>query len=427
MKKKLKDNDFELLSLEEIDVELGGDIAERFSRQHRKDDESLDAQEERGLIWTGLNAFGLALGVNAGKAARERFVASMNSGQKSLVIPFASMNAQGKSARATLGGGCFWRMEAAYQTVPGILKLTSGYAGGDVPNPTYEQVSSGRTGHAQVVQIEFDPDKISYEQIIELFWKAHDPTTLNRQGSDLGTQYRSIILYENEAEEATAQKSKSAAQAHFKDPIVTEIVRLKAFYQSERFAKACQRYLRTVVRILISEGPPRLVPCGPSELSTLDAESVESLARAWCFMDRGAFLRALQAFAKLWTDDKAFSHRPSHIQHTLILQAYASACGAKNQHSAASQWLAKRNLLKLPDKSQSGSRTRKSLSDLERESESRAAREGQLDRIRKQTERLTAPERVKKLRSKFKLSKPVKKWTNPTNPASSPSRTLPSM
>jgi peptide-methionine (S)-S-oxide reductase len=153
----------------------------------------------------------------------------------SLVVAFASMNAQEKSARALLGGGCFWCVEAVYQTVPGILSVTSGYAGGHVPNPTYEQVCTGRTGHAEVVQIEFDPNKISYEQIIGLFWKAHDPTTLNRQGPDTGTQYRSIILYENEAQKAAAEKSKSAAQADFKDPIVTEIVPLQVFYPAERY------------------------------------------------------------------------------------------------------------------------------------------------------------------------------------------------
>jgi peptide-methionine (S)-S-oxide reductase len=153
----------------------------------------------------------------------------------SLVVAFASMKAEEKSARATLGGGCFWCVEAVYQTVPGILSVTSGYAGGDAPNPTYEQVCTGRTGHAEVVQIEFDPNKISYEQIIDLFWKAHDPTTLNRQGPDTGTQYRSIILYENEAQKVAADKSKSAAQAQFKDPIVTEIVPLQAFYPAEQY------------------------------------------------------------------------------------------------------------------------------------------------------------------------------------------------
>ena len=104
-----------------------------------------------------------------------------------------------------------------------------------MPNPTYEQVCTGRTGHAEVVQIEFEIDKISYEQIIDLFWKAHDPTTLNRQGGDTGTQYRSIILYENEAQRAIAERSKSAAQALFKDPIVTEIEPLKAFYRAEKY------------------------------------------------------------------------------------------------------------------------------------------------------------------------------------------------
>ncbi len=145
------------------------------------------------------------------------------------------MNAEGKSAQATLGGGCFWCVEAVYQTVPGIGRVISGYAGGQAPNPTYEQVCTGRTGHAEVVQVEFDPDKISYEQIIDLFWKAHDPTTLNRQGGDVGTQYRSIILYEDEAQKAAAERSKSAAQAHFKDPIVTEIEPLKVFYPAEKY------------------------------------------------------------------------------------------------------------------------------------------------------------------------------------------------
>ncbi|MGA7881960.1 MAG: peptide-methionine (S)-S-oxide reductase MsrA [Terrimicrobiaceae bacterium] len=146
------------------------------------------------------------------------------------------MNAEEKKTnRALVGGGCFWCVEAVYQTVPGILSATSGYAGGKVPNPTYEQVCTGRTGHAEVVQIEFDPAKISYEQVIDLFWKAHDPTTLNRQGADVGTQYRSIILYENEVQRAAAEKSKAAAQAQFKNPIVTEIVPLQVFYPAETY------------------------------------------------------------------------------------------------------------------------------------------------------------------------------------------------
>lgn len=138
-----------------------------------------------------------------------------------------------KQETATLGGGCFWCVEAVYQGVPGIESVTSGYAGGGVENPTYEQVCTGRTGHAEVVQIAYDPAQITYEKILELFWKAHDPTTLNRQGADTGTQYRSIILYKSEAEKNAAEKSRAAAQAQFKDPIVTEIVPLTAFYPAE--------------------------------------------------------------------------------------------------------------------------------------------------------------------------------------------------
>lgn len=139
------------------------------------------------------------------------------------------------SEQATVGGGCFWCVEAVYQTVPGIQGVVSGYAGGQVPDPTYEQVCTGRTGHAEVVQITFDPAVISYDKVIDLFWKAHDPTTLNRQGADSGTQYRSIVLYRNEAEKAAAEASKAAAQADFKDPIVTEIVPLTTFYPAEKY------------------------------------------------------------------------------------------------------------------------------------------------------------------------------------------------
>ena len=116
-----------------------------------------------------------------------------------------------KPTAPLVGGGCFWCVEAVYQTVPGILSATSGYAGGKVPNPTYEQVCTGRTGHAEVVQIEFDPARISYEQVIDLFWKAHDPTTLNRQGADVGTQYRSIILYENEPSKRPPRRNRSGS------------------------------------------------------------------------------------------------------------------------------------------------------------------------------------------------------------------------
>jgi peptide-methionine (S)-S-oxide reductase len=136
---------------------------------------------------------------------------------------------------ATFGGGCFWCMEAFFQRIPGVRSVSSGYAGGHTENPTYKQVCTGATGHAEVIQIEFDPLKTSYEHLLMFFWEAHDPTTLNRQGADEGTQYRSIILYQNEAQQLTAEKSKAEAAKKFSRPIVTEIVPLKKFYKAEGY------------------------------------------------------------------------------------------------------------------------------------------------------------------------------------------------
>lgn len=136
---------------------------------------------------------------------------------------------------ADLGGGCFWCMEAVFQRIPGVKSVASGYAGGHVANPTYEQVCTDTTGHAEVVQIEFDPAKISFGKLLDYFWEFHDPTTLNRQGNDVGTQYRSIILYNSPAQKAAAEKSKAEAQKKFKDPIVTEIVPLTKFYKAEAY------------------------------------------------------------------------------------------------------------------------------------------------------------------------------------------------
>lgn len=126
-------------------------------------------------------------------------------------------------------------MEAEFQRIPGVKFVTSGFAGGHTENPTYEQVCAGDTGHAEVTRIEFDPQKISYEKLLKYFWDAHDPTTLNRQGNDEGTQYRSIILYTNEAQKEAAIKSKAEAQKTFKDPIVTEIVPFTKFYKAENY------------------------------------------------------------------------------------------------------------------------------------------------------------------------------------------------
>ena len=136
---------------------------------------------------------------------------------------------------ATFGGGCFWCTEAEFQKLPGIKSIVSGYSGGTVEDPTYEQVCGGRTGHAEVIQVEYDPTKVSYERLLQAFWIAHDPTTLNRQGADEGTQYRSIILYRTDAEKAAAEKSKAEAQKNFRSPIVTQIVPFKKFYPAEDY------------------------------------------------------------------------------------------------------------------------------------------------------------------------------------------------
>lgn len=136
---------------------------------------------------------------------------------------------------ATLAMGCFWCTEAVYQQLKGITKITSGYAGGTVPDPTYEQVSSGQTGHAEAAQIEFNPNEISFEEILFIFWRIHDPTSLNRQGNDAGTQYRSVIFYQDDAQKEIAEKTKQEAQKLYKDPIVTEIVPFTTFYPAEDY------------------------------------------------------------------------------------------------------------------------------------------------------------------------------------------------
>lgn len=137
--------------------------------------------------------------------------------------------------RITFGGGCFWCIEAVFQRLKGVTSVASGYAGGKVENPTYKQVCTGETGHAEVVQIEFQPAVISYAKLMEVFWAAHDPTTLNRQGADVGTQYRSVVFYENALQKEIAEKSKAAAQKDFMAPIVTEISPIPKFYKAEDY------------------------------------------------------------------------------------------------------------------------------------------------------------------------------------------------
>ena len=135
----------------------------------------------------------------------------------------------------TLGAGCFWCTEAVFQQIKGVLAATSGYMGGHVTNPSYEQICGGDTGHAEVTRIVYDPAKAPLAKVLETFWKMHDPTTLNRQGADEGTQYRSAIFYETEAQREEAEKSKAAAQGAFRSPIVTEITKAGVFYPAENY------------------------------------------------------------------------------------------------------------------------------------------------------------------------------------------------
>lgn len=137
--------------------------------------------------------------------------------------------------QATLGGGCFWCVEAVYRRIDGVVDVESGYAGGTKAHPTYKEVCTGATGHAEVVRLTFDPDKVSYRQILDLFWRAHDPTTLNRQGADVGTQYRSVIFYHDERQRQEAEAAKAAAQARFDDPIVTLIEAVNNYYPAEDY------------------------------------------------------------------------------------------------------------------------------------------------------------------------------------------------
>jgi peptide-methionine (S)-S-oxide reductase len=138
---------------------------------------------------------------------------------------------------ATFGAGCFWCVEALFQTIEGVESVVSGYSGGDVDNPTYEEVCTGTTGHAEVCQITYDPSKITYKELLKVFWQVHDPTTLNRQGADVGTQYRSVIFYHTEEQKSLAEayKKQLDESGKWKDPIVTEISPFKNFYRAEGY------------------------------------------------------------------------------------------------------------------------------------------------------------------------------------------------
>ena len=174
----------------------------------------------------------------------------MNYGCKRRLIPFyfigiiigsilaeTERNINTNIEQATFGAGCFWCVEAVFQDIEGVLDVRAGYAGGETENPTYEEVCSGRTGHAEVIQIDFDSSKVRYEKLLDLFWVSHDPTTLNRQGADVGTQYRSAIYYHSDSQKVMAENSKDNANniKLYSNPIVTEISVLDTFYIAENY------------------------------------------------------------------------------------------------------------------------------------------------------------------------------------------------
>lgn len=152
-----------------------------------------------------------------------------------LVLSMNAAESKSKTESLVLGGGCFWCTEAAYEMLPGVKTVVSGYAGGHVPNPTYEQISGKKTGHAEVIRIDYDPSQVSLERLLEYFWHVHNPTQVGGQGNDIGPQYRSIILYANAEQKAAAEKSKAAAAKVFRDPITTEIAPLEKFWVAEEY------------------------------------------------------------------------------------------------------------------------------------------------------------------------------------------------
>jgi peptide-methionine (S)-S-oxide reductase len=168
---------------------------------------------------------------------------------------------EGRTEIATLGGGCFWCLEPIYEELQGVKDVEVGYAGGHVANPSYEQVCSGRTGHAEVVQIHFDPDVIAFDDILRVFFTMHDPTTMNRQGADVGTQYRSIVLYHDAAQKATAEHviQEIEAEGIWDNPVVTQIEPLDTFYRAEEYHQEYFRknpnagYCRAVVAPKVSK------------------------------------------------------------------------------------------------------------------------------------------------------------------------------
>lgn len=157
--------------------------------------------------------------------------------EKSGITTMSIASFTGKTDTATFGTGCFWCTEAIFKELEGVLSVTSGYSGGIVANPTYKEVCTGETGHAECIQIVYDPSKISFDELLEVFWQVHDPTTLNRQGADVGTQYRSAVFYHNDGQKQKAEKYKAELNKSgaFNNPIVTEVTKFDKFYSAEDY------------------------------------------------------------------------------------------------------------------------------------------------------------------------------------------------
>lgn len=195
-------------------------------------------------------------GVKLSTVAAAVALAAASCAPKEKEMPMPNQPASSKLEVATFGAGCFWCVEAVFQRLAGVTKVVSGYAGGHVENPTYRQVCEGTTGHAEVVQIEFDPSRVTYAELLEVFWKTHDPTTRDRQGNDVGPQYRSVIFYHGEEQRALAERLRRELDASgaWSDPIVTEIAPFTRFYPAEEYHQNYfnrnpdQSYCRFVVR-----------------------------------------------------------------------------------------------------------------------------------------------------------------------------------
>jgi peptide-methionine (S)-S-oxide reductase len=182
-----------------------------------------------------ISSLGLAVAIGLLGMGQEDGAAKKDQGKSAADRPAAAK--QKKIETATFGGGCFWCTEAVFERIPGVKSVVSGYSGGNLPNPTYEQVCTGLTGHAEVIQVEYDPEVLPFSKLLKYFWTAHDPTTVNSQGPDFGTQYRSIILYHDEAQKEEALKQFKEFNSHRprRSPAVTEIVAFEAFYPADAY------------------------------------------------------------------------------------------------------------------------------------------------------------------------------------------------